>query len=138
MRILIDTNVILDYLVKREPYYEAADKIFTLCGEPSLQGTIAAHSVTNCFYILRSTYSINERRELLLNICNLVDIVGVNRNILLSALNNEAFEDFEDSVQSECASDFGADYIVTRNIKDFAHSSIPAILPEDLLNMLDN
>lgn len=138
MRILIYTNVILDYLVKREPYYEDANKIFTLCVETGLQGAIAAHSVTNCFYILRSTYSVKERRELLINICNLVDIVGVNKNIVLSALSNETFEDFEDSVQSECASDFGADYIVTRNIKDFAHSGVPAILPEDLLNTLNN
>ena len=136
MNILIDTNIILDYLVKREPFFEYADRIFSLCAESCLHGTIAAHSVTNCFYILKSTYSPKERRELLLHICNIVDVSGIDRNTILSALNNYDFTDFEDCVQSECASSFGADYIVTRNIKDFSQSSVPAILPEDFLGLI--
>ena len=62
MKILIDTNVLIDYILKREPYTESAEKILFLCKNRKIDGCIAAHSVMNMFYILRKEMTVNEIR----------------------------------------------------------------------------
>lgn len=136
MRVLVDTNVLLDYLLKREPYGELARVIIKACQEKKIVGCIAAHSITNMFYILRKDFSIKERRAILLDICQLFDVVGIERNKLQEALKNEAFSDFEDSLQMECAKEFYADYIITRNMTDFEQNVVPCIDPERFCEML--
>lgn len=134
-RILVDTNVLLDYLLTREPFYEDAEKIVLACVEGKVKGCIAAHSVPNMFFILRKDYSPEERREALLNLCRIFDIEGIDKAKLLSGLQNGDFSDFEDCLQMECAKAYGAEYIVTRNIDDYKTSEIKAILPKDYLEL---
>ena len=69
MVVLIDTNVLLDFLLGREPYFSNADRIIKLCAEQKIQGFMAAHSIPNMFYILRKDMSEETRREVLLNLC---------------------------------------------------------------------
>lgn len=66
-KILIDTNVLLDYLLEREPFFEDARKVILSCTEGNTKGCIAAHSISNMFFILRKNYNVNERREILSN-----------------------------------------------------------------------
>ena len=66
----------------------------------------------------------------------ILDVVGIDKNKIINALSNDKFSDVEDCLQMECAKDFSADYIVTRNIKDFANSSIKPILPSDFLKLV--
>lgn len=134
-RILVDTNVLLDYLLTREPFYEDAEKIVLACVEGKVKGCIAAHSVPNMFFILRKDYSPEERREVLLNLCRIFDVEGIDKAKLLSGLQNGDFSDFEDCLQMECAKAYGAEYIVTRNIDDYKTSEIKAILPKDYLEL---
>lgn len=134
-RILIDTNVLLDYLLTREPFYEDAKKVILTCTEGTTKGCIAAHSISNMFFILRKDYDSKERREILTGLCTIFDIEGIDRNKLLSELRNEDFSDFEDCLQMECAKAYGAEYIVTRNIADYKMSEVKAILPEDYLKL---
>lgn len=136
MRILIDTNILLDYIVEREPYAESARKIVQLCKENRMEGCIAAHSIPNIFYILRKDYSISERRELLLGICKIFHVEDLNTLKLVNALNDTGFSDFEDCLQAECAKTYNAQYIVTRNPKDFKTSIVPCITPDDLISKL--
>lgn len=63
-KILIDTNILLDYLLTREPFYEDAKKVILTCTEGETKGCIAAHSISNMFYILRKDYDTKERREI--------------------------------------------------------------------------
>lgn len=93
---------------------------------------------TNIFFILRKDFSIEERREILLNLCKLFDVEGIDIHKLQNALVNEDFQDFEDCLQMECAKSFHADYIATRNPRDFEKSSIECIKPEQLCQMLKN
>lgn len=132
-RILIDTNVLLDYLLTREPYYENAKKIVLACAEGKIAGCIAAHSISNMFFILRKDYSAEERRKVLINLCKIFDVEGIDRTKLLAGLQNEDFADFEDCLQMECAKVYGAKYIVTRNVADYMSSEIKAITPEEYL-----
>lgn len=134
-KILIDTNVLLDYLVEREPFYEEAKNVVLTCTEGNTRGCIAAHSIPNMFFILRKEFSSEERRQLLSNLCEIFDVEGIDKDKLLVGLKNENFSDFEDCLQMECAKNYGAEYIVTRNISDFSSSDIKAILPSEYLRL---
>ncbi len=134
-RILIDTNVLLDYLLTREPFYEDAKKIVHACVEGRIKGCIAAHSISNMFFILRKDYIAKERREVLLNLCSIFDVEGIDKAKLLLGLGNENFSDFEDCLQMECAKAYNADYIVTRNLTDYKTSEVKAVLPKDYLEL---
>lgn len=133
MLVLIDTNVILDILEKRDPFYEASSEILSLCATKKIKGCIAIHSVSNIFYILRKHYSAENRRRLLLGILDFLQVAGVDHESVRHALERKDFPDFEDCLQDECAMQHHADYIITRNITDFSNSNIPAITPMDFL-----
>ena len=96
MKVLIDTNILIDYISRREPYFEAADKIIMLCANEKLEGCIAAHSVMNSLYITRKEYTLEERRKILIAICRILDVVGIDRGKIINALNNDDFSDIED------------------------------------------
>lgn len=134
-KILIDTNILLDYLLTREPFYEDAKKVILTCTEGETKGCIAAHSISNMFYILRKDYDTKERREILSNLCTIFDVGGIDKAKLLSGLHNENFPDFEDCLQMECAKAYNAEYIVTRNIDDYRSSEIKVILPKEYLKL---
>ncbi len=138
MRILVDTNVLLDYLLDREPYAKESKKIIRACQQKKLSGYIAAHSITNIFYILRKNYTVEERRMILLDICSLFTVEGIDIYKLQNSLRNEVFSDFEDSLQEECAIASHADYIVTRNIKDFEKGVVPCIMPDKMCEIISN
>lgn len=134
-KVLIDTNVLLDYLLEREPFFKAAKEIILSCADGKVKGCIAAHSIPNMFFILRKDYNAQERREVLSNLCSIFDVEGIDKAKLLAGLENENFSDFEDCLQMECAKAYGAEYIVTRNIADYATSEVKAIMPGDYLEL---
>lgn len=103
IRILVDTNVILDYLLKRKPRQEYAREVILACNQRSVDGCIAAHTISNMFYILRKDYSVQERKDILKDICLLFEVEGIDKSKLISALDNTDFKDFEDCLQMECA-----------------------------------
>lgn len=136
MTILIDTNVILDILQKRMPFYEASDKILSYCASGKIKGYIALHSISNIFYVLRKQLSPEDRRRLLLGILDFLQIANATHEGVCRALMRNDFSDFEDCLQDECARRAFANYIVTRNIADFSASNIPAITPADFIKQL--
>ena len=138
MLVLFDTNIILDVLEKRLPFYDSSKSVLENCVFGNVTGYIALHSISNIFYILRKRYSTADRRELLLDILDLLQVAGANHESVRNALQREDFSDFEDCLQDECAKQIQADYIVTRNTSDFSTSDIPAITPDDMLKILDN
>lgn len=135
MIVLVDTNSILDCLTMREPFETESVLILQSCGEGKITGYIAAHSITNSFYILRKMFTAIERKKLLFDLCGFMEIADVEKNHILNALMNESFDDFEDCVQMECAKAIGAEYIVTRNPDDYADSDISVISPHELLSL---
>ncbi len=135
MRILLDTNVLLDYFQHREGF-TTSEKILQACAENTISGFVAAHSFPIMFYIMRKFYSDEERREILTNIISLLTVAEISHPLIASALSRNDFHDFEDCLQDECAARVDADYIVTNNIKDFERSKVKAILPEEFLHRL--
>lgn len=131
MRVLIDTGVVLDFLLERQPFVESAAKLFQQIDNGQIEGFITATTITNIYYILRkaagSTIAIDAVSQILtdLNICM------VDRQILKQAVDLN-FQDFEDAVQYSCAFASQVDAIVTRDTSGFVAAEIPVISPDEL------
>ena len=136
MRVLIDTNILIDYISKNPLFFENSREIIRLCSEKRIDGCIAAHSITNAFYILRKELTVEERKSALLDICLIISVIGIDKAKIISSLKNNSFDDLEDCLQSECAAAFSGDYIITRDSQGFINSGVPAISPEDFLKEL--
>ena len=139
MEVLIDTNIIMDYITKRssQPNLEASVRTIESCAISDVHGLVAFHSISNLWYSLRAIPQ-EIRRQWLIHICELLTVVGTNHEHVVRALENNTFSDFEDCLQDECASYANADYIITWNTKDFLHSIIPAITPYTFLDIIKN
>ncbi len=125
----------MDYLLEREPFFEDAREVVLSCTDGKTKRCIAAHSISNIFFIMRKDYNAKERREVLLNLCKIFDVEGIDKAKLISGLSNKDFSDFEDCLQMECAKSYEADYIVTRNISDYVTSEIKAISPKKYIEL---
>lgn len=134
--VLIDTNIFIDVLQDRIPFTDNSQAVIDLVTQKKVKGAVAAHSITNLWYILRKTHSDEERRNYLLSIFEIFDVVSIDKNRLVAALENSNFKDFEDCLQDECAYAINADYIITRNAKDFESSMVKALTPEEFLENL--
>ena len=135
MKILVDTNVIMDQILKREPFYYDSNRVIQMCLDNKIEGYLAAHTITNLFYMLRKTFSNNERREIILDLFNTFNVEAINTSKLIRALINENFKDFEDRLQIECAIAIEADYIITRDKNDFSDSEISCVTPAEFCNI---
>ena len=136
-KILIDTDVILDFFFDREPFSNQATSIFNLCEKRLVLGFITPVTVSNVYYLLRKTAKHEKVVESLKMLMSIMDISTVNKESLLEALNSD-FKDFEDAIQN-----FSAQFeneikvIVTRNIKDYKASSLSIMTPDTYLRFIE-
>ena len=133
--LLLDSNVLMDYLCKREPNYKFASCLMEVCKGDKVKAYIAFHTLPSIWYILRKPYK-EYRRELLLRMIKFLTVVSVPHEEVVDALQNNNFSDFEDCLQERCALAVNANYIVTENIKDFTTSTVPAVTVVDILRIL--
>lgn len=137
MDILIDTNVILNYITERDdPFKEASKKIMELCAKEKINRYIAFHSLSIIWYILRKK-SDNEKRFWLKNICEILIVVGATHEQVLEAIDQVNFTDFEDCLQDKCAHNIQANYIVTCNINDFKNACTKVINPNEFIKIFE-
>lgn len=135
MKVLIDTNVILDVLCGREEFLEASSKVWKYCEVNKLTGVISALSVPNIVYILRKELDPNKTKEIIDRLLLIFDVVELTAEDLRKAAEMKT-ADYEDAVQMCCAERIKADFIVTRNIRDFVSSPVPAVKPSELLDRI--
>lgn len=135
MKVLIDTNIILDVLCKRPAFYEDSAKIFKLCEVKKISGVISSLSIPNIMYILRKELDADKTREILDSLMLIFSVADLKADDLKKAADMR-FKDYEDAIQSACATRIKANYIVTRNIKDFSESKVTAIKPAELLDRI--
>ena len=136
MKVLIDTNVILDVLYKRKGFYEDSLKIWKLCETRKIDGYISALSIPNIVYILRRELDSEKTLEVINNINLVFKIYDLKSDIIMRAAEIK-IKDYEDALQMITAQKLKASFIVTRNIKDFVGSKIIAVKPSELLERLD-
>ena len=131
MKILFDTNVILDLLLDREPFSTPAARLFSLVDTGDLTGFICATTVTTVHFLARRTVGDRRAREEIGKLMDLFEVAAVNRVVLEGAMASK-FTDFEDAVLHQSALNVDADGIVTRNAGDFKRATIPVYAPEEL------
>ncbi len=135
MKVLIDTNVILDVLTKREPHYQSSASFLKLCGG-RITGCLSASQTTDIFYMLRrSGHSPDTAKGILKNLTGHIKVLDIASADVSSALSSD-MPDYEDALLAFGAKRHKAEYIVTRNEKDFLLSPVPAIAPKTLLGRL--
>ncbi|WP_017294063.1 type II toxin-antitoxin system VapC family toxin [Geminocystis herdmanii] len=132
MKVLIDTNIVLDLALIRLPFYEEADEIFYLIEQGKIEGFISATTLTDIYYILRKQKGKEWTFQFLKRLTNLCKINPINEIIIIEALNN-SYKDFEDDIQYYSAIINNLDVIVTRNIKDFPNNNLPILTPSQLI-----
>ena len=136
MKILIDTNIILDLIQSREPFSENASKIINSCVKKENEGYISAHSLSDIFFILRKDKTVEERKALILNLCSFFIVIPEDKNFYTAVCQNNDWNDFEDGLQMKCADFENLDYIVTRDAgKGFNNSPVKVISAENFLNI---
>jgi predicted nucleic acid-binding protein len=134
MRVLLDTNIVVDIVSKRKGY-ENSLKILRFCEINHIEGFVSAQTVTDVMYILRKHISPEDVRDAVQTLLLIVKVADVCGSDITAAFSSK-MTDFEDAVQSSCAGRIKADYIVTHNVRDFLNSSVPAILPSEMLTLL--
>lgn len=136
MVILFDTCIILDHLLNREPFNKTSREALKLSGQLRFDGLVTVKSIADIHYFLkRSLHDEASVRKVMNNILQIVGVVDSATVDMYSALSSNT-NDFEDALLVEAANRVHADYIVTRNLKDFKNSKVPAILPEKLIELI--
>ena len=130
--IFIDTDIILDLLCKREPFYPYAAEVFTMGDKGILKLVTTPLVFANVFYILRKLLGIEKAKELLRKLRIMIGIVEMNDRIVDLALNSQ-FSDFEDGIQYFTAREHGIQHLLTRNIKDYKRADLLVQTPEEYL-----
>jgi predicted nucleic acid-binding protein len=131
-RILIDINIILDVLQKREPFYETSVRLLALVETGRVQGYLAAHSLTTLFYLIRKDMSAADARATLTNLLQFIRVAAVDQATIEQALNLD-YRDYEDAVQMISALQVKADHLITRNIRDYQPALLSVLQPIDFL-----
>ncbi len=136
-RILIDTDVILDFFFDRKPFSEFAAVLLSLCEQNKLKGFVTPVIFSNVYYLLRQTAKHEKVIKKLSQLLTITDILLMDKGVVIHALNS-GYKDFEDALQhSSCSNDGTIDAIITRNIKDFKLSEIAVLTPENFLATLN-
>ncbi len=135
MNVLIDTNLVLDVLLKREPWLADSERVWQACDEQRMTGYLLASTLTDIFYIARKILGRQAAREAVELCLTTFAICPLDQTVLEQALLLPG-ADFEDNVQIAAATHSGLDAIVTRNPNDFSGASLPILLPATLLPQL--
>ncbi len=122
-------------MVNRQPFVANSSLALNTVAIFKVEGYIAGHAVTNIFYILRRQLGISVTLDIITKLLEKLKVASVTDTVIHSALQKQ-MTDFEDAVTSEVAFAINLDFIVTRNIRDYVNSSVSAITPERLLELV--
>jgi predicted nucleic acid-binding protein len=128
--VLIDSDVVLDMLLDRQPFSTFSTEVFILCEKNEMKGYTTPVIIANVYYILRKKHTKNDVKYAISRLLDILDIVQINKEIIFEALNSD-LKDFEDALQNFSAVKNGKiDTIITRNTKDYQRSTLAVYTPE--------
>ena len=137
IKALIDTNVILDFFLSRQPFYQDAKIIFQKIDDEKVEGYISASSVTDIFYLLQKEQGRLYATNCILKLIRIIEVSGVDKNTIINALLLD-WQDFEDAVQAQVAIENEIDVVITRNSKDYQSLKKCLILtPQSFIQWLE-
>ena len=132
MILLIDANIILDVLMNRQEFVKDSSMIWKLCETNQMKGYVSSLTFANMMYIMRKELTPEKINEVFRKLKLIFEFADFNSTVLEKAVNMK-WTDFEDAVQSAIAEQIDADYISTRNVRDFTKSKVIAFTPTELL-----
>jgi len=135
-RLFVDTNIVLDLLAQRMPFYTEAAKLFSLADRKKIRLSISALCLADTNYILSKQLPVKDVRKLLRDFKILVNVLPLDDKISDLALNSE-FKDFEDAIQYFTAIENGQDIIITRNLYDFRESRLPVMTAGEFIKTFE-
>ena len=133
-RLLVDTNIVLDLLAKREEFINEAQLLFTLSDKKQVKLYVSSLTFANTYYILSQKMKLSNARKILRQFKILVEVLPMDDKIIDLSLESD-FKDFEDAIQYHTAIENEIDIIITRNLKDFKNSKIPVITAKDYIEI---
>ena len=135
MKLLIDGNILLDVLQKREPHFGASSIIWKLCETEQTEGFVSALTFANLVYVMRKELA----PETIDDVLKKLSLIFRFADLCAGDLNHAAamhWSEFEDAVQAAAAERIHADFLITRNVRDFKQSKVPAFTPSEFLSRL--
>jgi predicted nucleic acid-binding protein len=137
MKVMLDTNIILDLMLERDPWRAEAEEIAGAADDGRIECHVCASAITDIFYISRKLVGADKARRIVRNCLDVLEVVSVTRELLDTAERWSGIE-FEDNLQIACAVEAKLDAIVTRNAEDLVGSPVPVLAPAELLALLAN
>jgi predicted nucleic acid-binding protein len=134
-RVLLDTNVVLDVLLDRQPHVEASAAVWAAVEKGSVEGMLAAHAVTTIHYLIRKELGSAKAKRTLSAVLRVFKIASVDDSVIQNAL-ELPLPDFEDAVTASAARAAGCDFIVTRDPKGFREAPLRCFMPEAAVPLL--
>ncbi len=132
MTLLIDANILLDVLMNRKEFVKESAIIWKLCETEQCKGYVSTLTFANMMYIMRKELTSEKIEEVFRKLNLIFEFVDFSSSILEKAVEMK-WKDFEDAIQSATAEQVHADYIITRNVRDFVKSKVMAFTPSELL-----
>jgi predicted nucleic acid-binding protein len=135
-KLFIDTNIVIDLLAKREPFYDEAAMLFTLADKQKIRLSVSALTFANTNYILLQSKKPDEAKLILRKLKLIVQVLSLDEKIVGLSLNDNDFKDYEDALQYFTALENGVDAIITRNLKDFQKAKLPVMTASQFLKSI--
>lgn len=136
MDLMLDTNIVLDHIGRREPFYELSRRTCLLGIVGEARTFVTTSMVTDLFYLLRKDFGSVEAQRMIQEDLGFLEMVSVTPDDVAEAL-AQRWTDFEDCLVARCAQKVGADYIITRDVDDYKRSTVRAVTPQQLFDELD-
>jgi predicted nucleic acid-binding protein len=137
IKLLIDTNVLLDIILQREPHFEHSKELIIKIDGKLVHGFITATTITDIYYLVRKAKGKDIAFAFIESLISFIEVLAIDKSIILNALNSE-IDDFEDSIQIFASISNSIDFIITRNISDYIKSEVPAFTPKYFVETYPN
>jgi predicted nucleic acid-binding protein len=135
IKALFDLNIILDVLQQREPFYDISAQLLAYAETGKINGFVAPHSLTTLFYLIEKDQSSAHAKVAITSLLQVLEVATIDQSTIEQAL-SLPYRDFEDAVQMMAAVQSKAEYLVTRNAKDFQPAPLSVIQPSELLALI--
>ena len=135
-KVFVDTNIVIDLLSKREPFYDESADLFSLADKKVIELHISSLTIANTSYTLLQQINSKKAKEILRKLRLIVNVLALDNKIIGLTLNDDSFSDFEDGLQYYTAIENDQDLIITRNLKDFKASKLPVMTAKQFVETI--
>lgn len=135
-RLFVDTNIVIDLLSRREPFFEEAAELFSLADKNQIELSVSSLTIANTSYTLLRQMDSNKAKSILRKLRLILKVLPLDDKIIGLALNDETFSDFEDGLQYFTALESEQELIITRNLKDFKNSKLPTLTAKQFIETI--